>query len=45
MERPDRAANILALVEDQCAWLRTLGFRHVDCFWKYFELAIFGGVK
>ena len=45
LERPDRAANILALVEDQCAWLRELGFRDVDCYWKYFELAIFGGVR
>jgi SAM-dependent methyltransferase len=45
MERPDRAANILALVEDQCRWLRGIGFRDVDCFWKYFELAIFGGIK
>ena len=45
MERQDRAANILALVEDQCAWLRDIGFQEVDCFWKYFELAIFGGVK
>lgn len=44
-ERPDRAANILALVEDQCCWLREIGFRDVDCFWKYFELAIFGGHK
>jgi cyclopropane fatty-acyl-phospholipid synthase-like methyltransferase len=45
MQRPDRAANILALVEDQCRWLREIGFREVDCFWKYFELAIFGGIK
>jgi ubiquinone/menaquinone biosynthesis C-methylase UbiE len=45
LERPDRAANILALVEEQCQWLRQIGFRNVDCFWKYFELAIFGGVK
>jgi tRNA (cmo5U34)-methyltransferase len=45
MERPDRAANILALAEDQCRWLREIGFRDVDCFWKYFELAIFGGIK
>jgi hypothetical protein len=44
-ERPDRAANILALVEEQCLWLRELSFREVDCFWKYFELAIFGGMK
>ncbi len=45
LQRPDRAANILALVEDQCRWLRQIGFRDVDCFWKYFELAIFGGMK
>jgi tRNA (cmo5U34)-methyltransferase len=45
LERPDRAANILALVEDQCDWLREIGFREVDCYWKYFELAIFGGIK
>jgi SAM-dependent methyltransferase len=45
LERPDRAANILASVEDQCKWLRDMGFRDVDCFWKYFELAIFGGIR
>jgi ubiquinone/menaquinone biosynthesis C-methylase UbiE len=45
LERPDRAANILAPVETQCAWLREIGFRDVDCYWKYFELAIFGGVR
>ena len=43
--RPDTAANILAPVEDQCAWLREIGFEHVDCFLKIFELAVFGGVK
>jgi SAM-dependent methyltransferase len=45
LERPDRAANILAPVEEQCAWLRELGFHDVDCHWKYFELAIFSGVR
>ncbi len=45
LERPDRAANILAPVEDQCRWLREIGFKDVDCFWKYFELAIFGGFR
>jgi SAM-dependent methyltransferase len=45
LERPDRAANILASVETQCAWLRELGFHDVDCFWKYFELAVFGGYR
>ncbi len=43
--RPDKAANILASVEDQCQWLRNVGFQHVDCFFKIFELALFGGVK
>jgi ubiquinone/menaquinone biosynthesis C-methylase UbiE len=45
LERPDRAANILASVEEQCQWLRETGFHDVDCFWKYFELAIFGGTR
>jgi SAM-dependent methyltransferase len=45
LDRPDRAANILAPVEVQCDWLRELGFRDVDCFWKYFELAVFGGIR
>ena len=44
-ERPDRAANILAPVDVQCDWLRAIGFVDVDCFWKYFELALFGGVR
>ena len=42
-EEVNRAANILASVEDQCRWLREIGFVEVDCFWNYFELAIFGG--
>jgi ubiquinone/menaquinone biosynthesis C-methylase UbiE len=44
-ERPDRLANILAPVEVQCGWLRELGFVDVDCFWKHFELALFGGFR
>jgi ubiquinone/menaquinone biosynthesis C-methylase UbiE len=43
--RPDKAANILAPVEDQCRWLREIGFVHVDCYLKVFELALFGGLK
>jgi SAM-dependent methyltransferase len=41
--RPDKEANILASVEAQCAWLRAVGFEDVDCYFKVFELAIFGG--
>ena len=43
--RPDKAANILAPVELQCDWLRQLGFIHVDCYLKVFELALFGGMR
>lgn len=43
--RPDAGANILAPVEEQCAWLRETGFEDVDCFFKIFELALFGGRK
>jgi SAM-dependent methyltransferase len=45
LTRPDRAANILAPLEAQLAWLREIGYVQVDCFWKWFELAIFGGYK
>lgn len=43
--RPDKVANILAPVETQCEWLREIGFQHVDCYLKIFELALFGGVR
>jgi SAM-dependent methyltransferase len=41
--RPDKVANILAPVSDQCDWLREIGFTDVDCFFKILELAVFGG--
>lgn len=41
--RPDKDANILAPVADQCEWLRQIGFEDVDCYFKVFELAVFGG--
>lgn len=43
--RPDKADNILAPVERQCAWLREIGFADVDVYWKWFELALFGGAR
>jgi tRNA (cmo5U34)-methyltransferase len=43
--RPDIAANILAPVEAQCGWLRQLGYGEVDCYFKYYELAVFGGQR
>lgn len=33
------------LMETQCGWLREIGFIHVDCYLKHFELAVFAGVK
>lgn len=45
VNRPDKAANILAPVELQCQWLREIGFTDVDCYLKIFELAVFGGRK
>jgi SAM-dependent methyltransferase len=41
----ERAANILAPVEDQLAWLREIGFVDVDCLFKAFELAVLAGRK
>ncbi len=43
--RADKKENILATVEEQCRWLRLIGFSDVDCFMKIFELALFGGRK
>jgi tRNA (cmo5U34)-methyltransferase len=43
VHRPDKAANILAPVETQCAWLRDIGYQDVDCYLKIFELAVFAG--
>ena len=42
-KREDKQANILASVETQCSWLRDIGYEDVDCFFKIFELAVFGG--
>jgi len=40
-----KVLNKLASVEKQCGWLREVGFTHVDCYMKIFELALFGGIK
>lgn len=43
--RPDKAANRLIPLERQMQWLREIGFVDVDCYWKFFELAIFAGSR
>ncbi|HLC18469.1 MAG TPA: class I SAM-dependent methyltransferase [Thermodesulfobacteriota bacterium] len=42
-QRVDKEANVLSSVEEQCAWLKEAGFNDVDCYFKVFELALFGG--
>lgn len=43
--RPDEAANRLTPAETQLGWLREIGFVDVDCYFKYFELAVIAGRK
>jgi ubiquinone/menaquinone biosynthesis C-methylase UbiE len=43
--RPDKADNILEPVEAQVGWLRESGFQQADCYFKWLELAVFGGQK
>lgn len=46
MSREDEdAENILLDLETQLKWLCELGFKAVDCHWKWRELALFGGMK
>jgi cyclopropane fatty-acyl-phospholipid synthase-like methyltransferase len=37
--------NYRAPLRNQLEWLTAAGFESVDCFWKYLDHAIFGGIK
>jgi SAM-dependent methyltransferase len=43
--REDKVLNKLTLVEKQVVWLQEIGYINTDCFFKLFELALFGGQK
>ena len=45
MNRPDKDANILLSVNTQCDWLGEIGYEEVDCYFRVYELAVFGGRK
>ena len=44
-ERPDKDEDKPVMVDIQCDWLRDIGFKDVDCFFKLFVIALFGGRK
>ncbi|MBE9182386.1 GNAT family N-acetyltransferase [Oculatella sp. LEGE 06141] len=35
----------LAPLDQQLQWLETVGFQHVDCWYKHFSFAVFGGQR
>lgn len=37
--------DIPASVGEQTKWLQEIGFVNVGCHWRYFNYAIFGGIK
>jgi tRNA (cmo5U34)-methyltransferase len=44
-DRDPDPSDQLAPLDDQLEWLREVGFDHVDCHWKWLELALFGGIR
>ena len=45
LNEPDQSENILLSVTTQCDWLKEIGFKDVDCFFKCFESCIYAGIK
>ena len=45
MHRPTGQSSHIAPLESQLDWWREAGFTIVDCYWKFLNFAIFGGVK
>jgi tRNA (cmo5U34)-methyltransferase len=43
--RPAGQRSHIAPLSDQLDWWHAAGFTAVDCYWKFLNLAIFGGVK
>ena len=41
----ERHQSHIAPMRDQLQWLIDAGFNSVDCYWKYLDIAIFGGIK
>jgi len=44
-EADEDPSNKLLRIDTQLEWFREIGFQDVDCYWKWLELALIGGMK